>query len=274
MSASPVSNINPAEILASIAKLETDLAKMKIACGAAGVTLPVAKKAKNSVTGEKRAPNAWIVFTQKVDAALKAASISTGAATVSKQFASSLKDIKPYPEWTDSTIVAAWHTWEKPEQSKKASASDSEEAPKKERKKRGPMTEEQKAAAKAKRDAKKGGGGAEGGGGGTSASESDSDAPPPPVVAPHPPAAAPALVFNKKTAAKPSPFSLEQLSNFEPKDIEGAEHGVNCRGDVVDSDGNYIGKWNSKTKVLQRGGVVPADWAAILNAMTIPAPKD
>ena len=155
-----------------------------------------------------------------------------------------------------------------PQKSQRASASDSEEAPKKERKKRGPMTEEQKAAAKAKRDAKKGGGG------GTSASESDSDAPPPPVVAPHPPAAAPALVFNKKTAAKPSPFSLEQLSNFEPKDIEGAEHGVNCRGDVVDSDGNYIGKWNSKTKVLQRGGVVPADWAAILNAMTIPAPKD
>ena len=160
MSSSSVSNINPAEILATIAKLETDLAKMKIACGAAGVVVPSkARKAAKApaADGEKKPPNAWIVFTQKVDGALKAASIATGPATVAKQFASSLKDIKPYAEWDDAAIVAAWPTWEKPVPKPKASASDSEDsaaaAPKKERKKREPMTEEQKAAAKVKRDA-------------------------------------------------------------------------------------------------------------------------
>ena len=104
-SVSTVSNIDPAEILASIAKLESDLAKLKIACGATGVVVPTKsrKSAKPpAADGEKKAPNAWIVFTQKVDGALKAASIATGAATVSKQFASSLKDIKPYPEWDDA----------------------------------------------------------------------------------------------------------------------------------------------------------------------------
>jgi hypothetical protein len=69
--------------------------------------------------GEKRGPNQWILFTQKVNSALDAAGISTGAATVSKQFASSLKDIKPYAEWTDEAIVEAWSTWgDKPQQSK------------------------------------------------------------------------------------------------------------------------------------------------------------
>ena len=64
----------------------------------------------------------WILFTQKVDSALNAAGISTGSAVVSKQFASSLKDIKPYEEWTDDDIVEAWSTWEKPEQSKSGKA--------------------------------------------------------------------------------------------------------------------------------------------------------
>ena len=75
-SVSTVSNIDPAEILASIAKLESDLAKLKIACGATGVVVPTKsrKSAKApAADGEKKAPNAWIVFTQKVDAALKAA---------------------------------------------------------------------------------------------------------------------------------------------------------------------------------------------------------
>ena len=119
----------------------------------------------------KKEPNRWILFTQKVDSALDAAGISSGSRTVSKQFASSLKDIKPYDEWTDDDIVEAWDTWEKPEQSKsgKAEADAAAEyerlrtafaaaaaAPKKERKKRTPMTQQQKAAKKAKRNATRG----------------------------------------------------------------------------------------------------------------------
>jgi hypothetical protein len=281
MSSAPtVSNIDAAEILAAIGKLETDLAKMKVALGATGVVVPKARKSAKApaADGEKKAPNAWIVFTQKVDGALKAASIATGAATVGKQFASSLKDIKPYAEWTDEAIVAAWSTWEKPAPKPKASASSASEseegaaAPKKERKKRAPMTAEAKAAAKLKRDAKKAAGGGGGGGAPASASEAEEDddasVAPPAAAPPAPPAEPPVKAFAKKVvgAAKPA-FSLEQLADFTPKDIEGAEYGVNCRGDVVDGDGNYLGQWNSKTKVLSRSGSAPADWQAILDAM-------
>jgi len=270
-----MSTIDPSEILAAIGKLETDLAKMKIALGATGVVLPTkARKSKAApADGEKKPPNAWIVFTQKVDGALKAASIATGPATVGKQFASSLKDIKDYAEWTDEAIVAAWSTWQKPEQSKKASktasvsgasASESEEggaaAAPKERKKRGPMSEEAKLAAKLKRDAKKAAAAAGGGGGGapvSEASEAEDDAPAPPA------AAAPVKAFAKKAVAAKPTYTIEKLADFEEKDIEGAECGVNVRGDVVDSDGNYIGHWNSKTSVLSRSAAAPADWAAI-----------
>jgi hypothetical protein len=164
------------EILTSIARLESELAQVKSVCAAAGLTIPAKakkaaeKKAKAAAKpdGEKKPPNVWIRFTQQVDGALKAAEISVGAATIAKQFASSLKDIKPYAEWTDEDIVTAWSGWEKPEQSKmsskKSSAASSEAedgaepaAPKAkaERKPRAKMTEEQKAAAKLKRDAKK-----------------------------------------------------------------------------------------------------------------------
>jgi hypothetical protein len=278
-----VSNIDAAEILAAIGKLETDLAKMKVALGATGVVVPKARKSAKApaADGEKKAPNAWIVFTQKVDGALKAASIATGAATVGKQFASSLKDIKPYAEWTDEAIVAAWSTWEKPAPKPKAAAassasSESEEgasaaaAPKKERKKRAPMTAEAKAAAKLKRDAKK----AAAAGGAVTASaseesEEEEDAPSQPPAPAAAPPAPPVKAFTKKVvgAAKPA-FTLEQLADFTPTDIDGAENGVNCRGDVVDGDGNYLGHWNSKTKVLSRGGAPPADWQAILDTMS------
>jgi hypothetical protein len=277
MSSPSVSNINPAEILAAIAKLETDLAKMKIACGAAGVVVPSkARKAAKApaADGEKKPPNAWIVFTQKVDGALKAASIATGPATVAKQFASSLKDIKPYAEWDDAAIVAAWPTWEKPAPKPKSAAPSSESedagaaAPKKERKKRAPMTAEAKAAAKVKRDAKKAA--AAGGGGAplSASEESDDDAsvasaPKPAAAAP--PAAEASKPFAKKVVGKQA-FTPEQLADFEEKDIEGAPCGVNCRGDVVDSDANYIGHWNAKTKVLTRNSA-PADWAAVQKAM-------
>ena len=159
-------NAAAAEILSSIARLEAELTQVKAACTAAGLTISPAKKSRaKSAGGEekpKAAPNVWIRFTQQVDGALKAAEISVGAATVSKQFASSLKDIKPYAEWTDEDIVAAWSTWEKPEQSKmsskKSSAASSEAedgAEPKQRKPRAKLTEEEKAARKAERDAKK-----------------------------------------------------------------------------------------------------------------------
>jgi hypothetical protein len=277
------------EILASIASLETQLATLKISLGATGVVVPRASKAKAkapkaSTTDDSadaapkalKGPNVWIVFTQKVHNALKAASISTGAATVSKQFASSLKESKPYTDWTDEAIVEAWGTWEKPEQSKsgkakseKGSATESGsesggEAPKKERKKRAPLTEVQKAERKAKAAAKKASVAAPGP---LPASESDDDAPV--AEAPAVVAVAAAKSTTKKVGAKaaaPS-YTIEQLADFDEVEVEGAQCGRNIRGDVIDSDSNFIGHWDAKAKKLDRSAALPADWEAVKTAM-------
>ena len=80
---------------------------------------PVAPEAKKG----KKAPNVWMVFTARVEALLKTAKEAAspdevarfqGPATMSKQFASALKDEKPYDEWTDEEIVARFKTWERP----------------------------------------------------------------------------------------------------------------------------------------------------------------
>lgn len=282
-----MSAIDSASTLSAISKLESDLAKLKIALGVPGVTVPKSRKSAPKADGEKKAPNVWIRFTQQVDAALKAASISTGAAPVAKQFASALKDMKPYAEWTDETIVAAWATWEKPEQSKmdaeKAKRKESEseggaESETKERKKRAPMTEEAKAAMKLKRAAtvaaKKAGGG--GGGAELPASQASSEdeeeaeeaIPAPPAAAPPAAPPTPAKSFSKKIvgAKEAVTYTIEQLKDFDAVTIEGAEYGRNVRGDLVDGDGNFIGTWNAKTSVIQRGVARPADWEAIMGS--------
>ena len=272
-SIAPIESSAATEILTSIARLESELAQVKSVCAAAGLTIPAKskksaeKKAKAAAKpeGEKKAPNVWIRFTQQVDGALKAAEISVGAATIAKQFASSLKDIKPYAEWTDADIVAAWSTWEKPEQSKmsskKSSAASSEaedgaEPAKKERKPRAKMTEEQKAAAKLKRDAKKAAGVAQP----LPASSPSSDGEEAPKPAEKPVAAAkPKPVLKKKAA--PASFTLEQLADFDTFTHDGTDYGRNIRGDVSTQDGAYAGHWDGKA-IVERAE--PADWEAIM----------
>jgi hypothetical protein len=106
--------MSSAALLVMIASIESQLNEMKTALGSA-TTKP--KKEKDPNAPPKEA-NVWIKFTQRVSALLKAANIDTGVATVSKQFASSLKDQKPYGDWTDAEIVAAWPTWTPPTESK------------------------------------------------------------------------------------------------------------------------------------------------------------
>lgn len=291
---------NADEMLALIGSLETQLASLKIALGATGVTVPAKARSKSAKAADgapkaPKAPNAWIVFSSKVSEVLKAASIATGAATVSKQFASSLKDIKPYAEWTDEAIVEAWSTWEKPEQSKSgkakaesaaASASESGSesateggaaAPKKERKKPAPLTEEQKAAKKAKAAATKAAKKAAGGAPSVPALPSSADASaeaseveeetvtaavpaPIPAAPPSPP---------KSTAKKvgSKAYTIEQLADFEDEvEIEGENYGRNIRGDMVDSEFNFVGRWDAKGKKLDRSAAKPADWEAIYAA--------
>ena len=293
------STIDYTPILSQIAKLEADLAKLKIALGVEGVTMPTKQRKAKPEGGEKKAPNVWIQFTQKVSAALKGAEISTGAAPVSKQFASFLKDKNnAYAEWTDESIVAEWATWEKPEVSKMAkAASETEsdggsvkkprakkaakaageaseassteggaEGEKKERKKRAPMTDEAKAAMKAKREAtkaKKAAEAAEAAPAALPASTASSDSEDAAEEA-APVAAAPVTVkattFKpKKVVTKPS-FTIEQLQDFDAITIDGVDFGRNVRGDMVDTDGAYVGQWDG-TKIVK--GEKPADWEKV-----------
>ena len=102
--------------------LEASLAKEERKRAAKKGTLPLpASPEASDAEGEapapekpKRAPNSWIVFTQRVDALLKAHSVA-GKATENKQFASSLKVKKAYSEWTDEEILAEKASWVKPE---------------------------------------------------------------------------------------------------------------------------------------------------------------
>jgi len=286
-------------ILSQIAKLEADLAKLKIALGVENVAVPTKQrkqKAAKDPNAEKKAPNVWIQFTQKVAAALKAAEISTGAAPVSKQFASFLKDKNnAYAEWTDESIVAEWATWEKPEVSKMAKAASESESDggsvkkatkatkatkaseasdseatgeKKERKKRAPMTDEAKAAMKAKRAAtvaaKKA---TETGAGALPASTASSDSEDAAEEAAAPAPAAPAAPAAKSTTFKPKKvvksaptFTIEQLQDFDAIVIDGADFGRNVRGDMVDTDGIYVGQWDG-TKIVK--AEKPADWEKV-----------
>jgi hypothetical protein len=83
-------------------------------------TSPEASDAEGEAPAEKpkRAPNSWIVFTQRVDALLKTHNVSSKA-TENKQFASSLKAKKAYDEWKDEEILAEKASWVKPEKPEK-----------------------------------------------------------------------------------------------------------------------------------------------------------
>jgi len=115
--------MSTAAMLTMISTMENQLNQMKAALGAAPplvvVKAKAAKKEKDPNAAPKE-PNVWIKFTQRVSTLLKEAKIDIGAAPVSKQFASMLKDQKPYAEWTDEAILAAWPLWTKPEVSKMA----------------------------------------------------------------------------------------------------------------------------------------------------------
>ena len=173
------------QIIAMIATLEQNLSQLKAALNGEAIIPTKAKRTKKEKdpNAAPKEPNVWIKFTQRVSVALKEAGVEIGAAPLSKQFASKLReDNGAYDEWTNEAIVAAWKTWTPPEESKMAAAkrkasnasemaaSDEEGAkaeptkaeptkaepakaePKKERK---PQSEETKAAAKAKRAANK-----------------------------------------------------------------------------------------------------------------------
>ena len=249
--------MSTAEFLEMITNMEAELARLKAALGVEGVVI------KAAPVKEKKEPNVWIKFSQRVSTLLKEADIKTGAATVSKQFASSLKDEKGY-DWTDEAILAAWPTWTKPAESKMAAAKReasgdegsvksakaskaepkaSKAEPKEEKPKaaRKPQSEEAKAAAKAKRAAtlaaKK------------EAAKSEEDEEVAEEVK---------EVKPSKPTKKPT-YTLEQLGDFGQLEYEDEIYGMNVRGDVADNDGKYVGRWDDETKTIVKGKQ-PADW--------------
>jgi hypothetical protein len=88
-------------------------------------------------------------------------------------------------------------------------------------------------------------------------------------------------------------YTMKQLIDFEAYDYDkpfinirtgkpypkGSDFGINPRGDVIDSDFNYLGHWDKETKTIipakiskERGDgneplpILPADWLEIIRA--------
>ena len=276
-----MSAISQSALLSELASAKATIARMEALLGGE-VPLKAAKAKKvKDPNAPKKDPNVWIQFTTRVAGVLKAAAAAAtaagnaelaksygGPATIGKQFASFLKEQKSYDEWQDSEIVETFGGWEKPEVSKAAKAKSesgsvsgdasdaaSGSAPeKKERKKREPMSDEAKAAMKAKRAATIAAKPA------AAAAAAAAAAPVAPVAAPAAPAApAAAKAKASKKVVKPS-YTLEQLKDFEEKNIDGENYAVNARGDVANDECEFIGHWNGSSI---EDAAEPADWASL-----------
>jgi len=291
MSASPVSvspassviddHAKPNAIIAQVLKLEKELAKMKTALGVEGVKTPKkARKAKDP-SAPKREPNVWIKFSSRVGLLLKTTA-HKGPATIAKQFASHLKDIKPYDDWTDAEILHQFSSWTvhakgpaaaavAPEaEAEEADASDDgfasaqseteAPAPAPAPAPAAPEPEPKKKQTKAAK----------------AAAAINTAIPPmvvyvPPPVTKAPPSTAETLLTNALLAAAPAAFkpkavkskaaaptyTAEQLSNFTEFEHNGQTYGRNERGDLVDTESNFVGRWNGKEiETIPE----PADW--------------
>jgi len=194
------------------------------------------KKAKKEKDADapKKAPNAWIVFTQQVRAALTAAGIKAGVEVT--QFCGMLKAKNAdYSAWTPELVLAEHGNWKKPE---KKSASPSSlpalvplaaplavaavavavaEPAKKARK---PQSEETKKAAAEKRAATK---------------------------------------AKKAAAAAPlpaSPVAAEEIE-FSTWTYKGTPYLKNENNDVLSEDYDWVGRFDEKTNTIDRSAVKP-----------------
>jgi len=171
----------------------------------------------------KRAPNSWILFTKRLDALFKSREMKVGG-RVCLLFASHLKKESAETKLEglqDEQILEQFQTFTPPPVEKKSVSETSsvvsgDEKPKKERK---PQSEETKAAAAIKRAATKAAKAA------ASASESETET----AVKPKKKIAA--------IAAKP------QSLNFSPFLYEGEDCWQNERGDTLNPEGDWMGRF-------------------------------
>ena len=58
-------------------------------------------------------------------------------------------------------------------------------------------------------------------------------------------------------------YTLEKLQDFGEIEIDGEEYGINIRGDIVNTNGDYMGRLNSRgDKIIK--GKRPSDWSAVM----------
>lgn len=202
---------------------------------------------------QKRPANIWIVFTQRVERVVRAVEAAAGTPKEArmhtmtvKMFASYLKGVKPYDEWTDETITEALSDWTPPELSKQAvarrekaaseagsetgsvvSSASGEEKPKRK------WSEEAKQAAAAKRAATKA----------AKAAAPAAAAEPAPAAAEPAAPAKPAKKAAKKVAAEEPKVDLR----FRKWEHKGTTYFRNGRGYVITEDMGWFGLWDGKT---------------------------
>lgn len=203
---------------------------------------------------EKKPPSAWIVFSVRVQKLLRAAEEGLDKAEKTKvgtmnQFAGHLWGQKK--EWADEEITAAWDGYTPPEVSKQtlegkskrsgASSTGSGEAGEpvadevKAPKPRKPQSEETKAAAALKRAATKAAKAAKPEA--PEAAEAEAEATE--AVEVSPPAAAAPPKAKAKITPKPKKVDLA----LDPWSHDGEEYYKNERGDVLSTDGEWVGRW-------------------------------
>jgi hypothetical protein len=236
---------------------------------------PRAKKVKAEGSGdesepkEKRAPSAYIIFSSKVVGPLVRRAIegtetklSVGTIT---QFAGHLWGQKK--EWSEEDILAEWESYTPPEVSKQALAgknktSSTGSAEKKEpvadekveAKVKKPQSEEVKKAAAEKRAATKAKK-AEAAAAAATVADQIEDLEPE-VTAPEEPLTI-AIPVVKKAKIAPKPKKEVDLL-LDPWTHDGEEYIKNERGDVLTTDGIWVGRWNGK--VLDESAPEPADF--------------
>ena len=83
------------------------------------------------------------------------------------------------------------------------------------------------------------------------------------VAALAPAKAEPKPKFAKKEV-KAKAYTLAELQDWNEMEIDGETYGVNKRGDVIDGEGEFKGRWDAASKSIKEAPL-PADWAQVMN---------
>jgi hypothetical protein len=244
-----------ANIVARVFQLEQELAReiknLKTAMDYESIASELEQEPMEQKEKPKRQPNAWVRFTQRLDALFKSQELKVGG-RVCLLFASHLRKMVPEAELlADEAVLEHYKAWTPPPRSTKSTESDAEGSVTKEKK---GWSEEAKASAAAKRAAKK-----------AATADSDSGS----VTKERKPwseeakASAAAKRAAKKAAAAPAAAAAAPVNfnlKFETFSYEGEDCWQNERGDTLSPDGFWMGRFEGgklNTSVAQPGDVEP-----------------